>query len=48
MSDWATGFAATNIKYGIVIGSPIDGYYMSLYPTNAITRAEVVVVLGRS
>lgn len=47
VSDWARGFAATNVKYGVVIGSPIDGYYMSLNPEKAIIRAEVAVVLGR-
>ena len=48
LSNWAKGFAATNVKYGVVIGSPIDGFYMALNPAKAITRGEVAVILGRA
>ena len=47
VSDWARGFVATNVKQGIVSGSPVDGG-LALNPTSPIIRAEVAVVLDES
>lgn len=47
ISDWAKTFVATNVKYGLVAGSIVEGGKM-LNPTDPIIRAEVAVVLDRT
>lgn len=47
VSDWAKEYVATVIKYGMVTGAPVDDS-KAIYPQNAITRAEVAVVLYRA